>query len=193
MQNNKTIKALRSLPSEQWLCYCCFKTRFKERCKSHTVTPQELCELVLSWRGKNFSIIGKETVEKVKCLMEKGNMREIYRGPHVALHWQRKACNKAARGTQCLASMPCMSHPLMLDPGAGTQAYNTQGRRCCEMKAWMRMDGRGQIHKGVGEGHLGAGRARIKGKRQTEVDCGEKWARLCLSGRLLFSQTAFCL
>lgn len=32
--------------------------------------------------------------------------------------------------------------------------------------------------KGDGEGYLGAGHARIKAKRQTGVDCGEKMSEM---------------
>lgn len=126
MQNKKIIKALRSFP----LCLgqqttAIIALRFKERCKSNTVTPQRLCELALSWRGEELLYYWKGEVKKVTCWMEKGNMREIHRGPQVALHWL--GGNQAARGTQCLASMPCISHLPMLDPGAGTQVTTHKG------------------------------------------------------------------
>lgn len=166
-QTNKSpqIISLISKHNRPWLCHHCFNTTFKERCKSHTVTPQRI----------STKLKRKELLYYCKGDCGEGQVLDG-NGQH------ERDSQKPTGGfplTENSLQQSCQRYPVsnlpVLDPGAGTQGYNTQGRRCCEMKAWMKMEEGRFTDKGDGEGHLGAGHARIKGKRQTQFVENNEW------------------
>lgn len=102
--------------------------------------------------------------------MEKGEEQRLTEAHRRLSTHRKKSFNKIASGGQCVVSPLCMSHLPVLDARAGTERCSAQGRRCCEMKAGVRMEGGGFTDMGDSEGHLGAQYSRFTGKRQKWKD-----------------------
>lgn len=147
MQNNKAIKALRSLSLylRPWLCQRCSKTRFKESCKSHTVTPQRLCELALSWRGKNLYYC-KADYREGQVLDGKGQYERDSQRPTGGFPLTERSLQQSCQ------RYPVFGFHVLHIPSvhAGSRSWHTGLQHTKEKVLWdegTNEDGRGQIHR----------------------------------------------